>query len=99
MKHAYFYGISTYIVKHRAYLSGYESVGHGVNSVDSLCVFVDNGNNGRGAIYTECRESLEVGLKACAARRVRTGNGEGASVLFHIGWMYQITAFGQDKFS
>ena len=80
--HAYLHRIGAYVLYHRGNLVVYGLRRQGMHIPDPHGILHRDGGNGSGAVYSERRECLEVGLQAGTSGRVGSGYGERGYISF-----------------
>ena len=81
--HAYLDGLRTDVLHHGGNLSAHDVGRHGMDGAHAASVLHGYGRDGRSGIAAQGRDGFHVGLDACAAATVTSGDAEYGDVAFH----------------
>ena len=81
MQHADLHGVDANVIQHRLQLRLQKRGWHAVDGLHPLGVLRGQRGDGGHAVAAQSAEGFQIGLDACAAAAVRTGNRQHAKVL------------------
>ena len=82
MQHTDLNGVGADVIQHRPDLAGDEIHRHRVYARDAYRIFIHDGYDGRHPVTTAGREGFQVGLNACSAARIASGDRQDPLIVF-----------------